>query len=192
MSADVDRYFANAKRWRAEAEALRALLLECGLDEALKWGKPCYLFEGKNVAIIQKMKDFVALMFFEGILLDDPKGLLEEQGENTHAARRLTFKSPEDVKKRAAVVRGFARQAIANKKAGRAAPKREQRLVLVEELRARLEADAALKAAFEGLTPGRQREYNLHIGGAKQSKTRASRVDRCVPKILEGKGFRDR
>jgi len=191
MSTNIDIYFAKAKRWRAESERLRAILLESGLEEALKWGKPCYSSGSKNIAIIQKMNDFVALMFFDGLLLKDPKGLLQSQCENTHAARRLTFTSEAEVEKAAKAVRDFVRQAVAAHESGVKVPKRTTPLELVDELEKRLAADRKLRTAFEALTPGRQREYNLHIGGAKQAKTRESRIDACAPKILAGKGFRD-
>jgi len=169
---------------------LRAILLDCGLHEALKWGKPCYTHGGVNIAILQKMNAFLALMFFKGALLDDPKGLLEEQGENSRSARRLCFTDVRQVARMDASVRSFVGKAIAVEEAGLELPKRPD-LVLVDELRARLDRDPALKAAFEKLTPGRQREYNLQVSSAKQSKTRVQRVEQQVPRILAGKGLRD-
>lgn len=190
MKGSIESFFAKGSRWHAEAAALRTILESAGLDEERKWGKPCYTHEGRNIAILQKMNDFLALMFFKGALLPDPKHLLEEQGENTHAARRLCFRSVADVKKTAPAVRRFVREAIAVEEKGVALPKR-RKLVLADELTARLAADPALKAAFEALTPGRQRAYNLHIAAAKQSATRARRVEQHVPRILAGKGIRD-
>ena len=185
----VDAYFANATRWVEESEALREILLGCDVQEALKWGKPCYAHAGKNIAVIQKMKNFLALLFFKGALLEDEHGLLEAQGENTRSARRLCFTDVKEVRKKKAAVRKFVRRAIEVEKAGLQVPKKK--VVLAEELQARLKDDPGLKAAFEALTPGRQREYNLYFSGAKQSKTRAARVEKWVPSIRAGKGMRD-
>lgn len=191
MDPQVARYIAKATRWQDESEHLRALLLGCGLNEALKWGKPCYSHQGSNVAILQNMKPFLALMFFKGALLDDPQGVLQEQGENTRSARRLCFTSVEQVTGMDATVRALVSEALRVEAEGLTLPARPP-LVLVEELAAGLDADPTLKAAFEALTPGRQREYNLHISGAKQSVTRARRVEQQVERILAGKGLRDR
>ncbi len=190
MDRRLETFFADDARWGREAARLRPVLLDCGLDEALKWGKPCYGHEDANIAILQPMKAFLSLMFFKGALLDDPKGLLEEQGENTRAARRLCFTSVEEVARKERAIRAFARKAIAAEEACLALPAKP-RLVLADELRARLDADDGLKAAFEALTPGRQREYNLHVAGAKQATTRARRVEQHVARILAGKGLRD-
>lgn len=190
MDRRLETFFAGDARWGEEAARLRPVLLDAGLDEALKWGKPCYGHGGANVAILQPMKPFLSLMFFKGALLADPKGLLEEQGENTRAARRLCFTSVEEVARKERAVRDFVRKAIAVEEAGLALPAKP-RLVLADELKARLDADDALKAAFEALTPGRQREYNLYVTGAKQSATRARRVEQQVVRILAGKGLRE-
>lgn len=189
--ANVDEYLAAMTLWHDEAVRLRTILLDCGLDEAVKWGKPCYLHQGRNIAIVQPMNDFLALMFFRGALMDDPRGLLQEQGENTRSARRLCFTSPSQVTKTKAALRAFVREAIRVEEEGRTLPARPK-LVLAEELQARLDEDPKLEAAFERLTPGRQRGYNLYISGAKQSKTRAARVEKHVDRILAGKGIHDR
>ncbi len=189
MDPQVDEFFADVRGWRDEAQQLRAIMLDCGLDEALKWNKPCYGYEGRNIAIIQHMNDFVALMFFRGALLNDPEGLLEPPGANSRSARRACFTSVEQVRAMDAKLRDFVHEAIAANKAGLELPEFE--LVLVDELQEALDADPELAAAFEGLTPGRQREYNLHISGAKQSKTRIARVEKFIPAILDGKGMRD-
>ena len=187
----VDAYIEASDKWPAEMAALRPILLGAGLAEQIKWRSPCYSHEGKNVAIIQEMNDFLALMFFKGALLDDPDGVLSEQGSNTRSARRVTFTSVEDVAGLAGAVRALVDEAVAAEELGlEVGPAPE--LVLVGELQDRLDADPALKAAFEALTPGRRREYNLHVSGAKQSKTREARIDRHTPKILKGKGLRDR
>lgn len=191
MHHDVDTYISESTMWPAEMAALRPILLRGGLTEAIKWGKPCYSHDGANVAIMQEMKDFLALMFFKGALLDDPAGALHEQGPNSRSARRMEFSSVTDVEESGSVVEAYVDQAIQVEASGREvgpAPEPE----LVEELRDRLGADPALRAAFESLTPGRRREYHLHVSGAKQASTRESRIDKITPRILAGKGLRDR
>jgi uncharacterized protein YdeI (YjbR/CyaY-like superfamily) len=187
----VDAYIERSDKWSAEMAGLRSILLGCGLTEEIKWGKPCYSHDGRNILILQEMKDFLALMFFKGALMSDPDGALEEQGPNSRSARRMRFTSVEDVARRADTVKAYVTAAIDVEEAGLdVGPAPE--LVLVEELQRRLDADPALKAAFEALTPGRQREYNLHFSGAKQAPTREARVEKQAQKILDGKGFRDR
>lgn len=190
MNPEVDAYIRRSEQWPEEMTELRPTLLRCGLTEEIKWGKPCYGHEGRNIVIFQEMKDFLALMFFKGALLDDPAGVLEEQGPNSRSARRIRFTSVEEVARRTATVEALVDEAIAVEAAGlEVGPAPE--LDLVPELRTRLDRDPALTAAFEALTPGRQREYLLHFSEAKQAKTREARVDRCAPKILEGRGLRE-
>ncbi len=189
VTGDAD--IAHSERWPDEISALRPILLECGLSEAIKWGKPCFSREGSNIAIIQEMRDFLALMFFKGALLRDPDGVLEEQGPNSRSARRMTFTSVGDVVRLADTVRSYVAEAIAVEEAGlEVGPAPE--LVLVDELQARIDADPRFRSAFESLTPGRRREYHLHISGAKRAATRQARVEKCAPRILAGKGLRDR
>lgn len=181
----------HLKKWRGEAQKLRSILLECGLDESLKWGKPCFMFEGKNVAIIQPFKDHCSLMFFKGALLQDTHDLLRSQGMNTQSAMRLEFTSETQIKK--AVVASYTKQAIAIEKAGRTVDfKAKSELALPEELSRALKKDRKLDKAFHALTPGRRRGYVLHFTGAKQSKTRTARIEKCIPRILAGKGMNDR
>lgn len=187
---DVDRYLERSETWPDEIAALRPVLLGCGLTEQLKWSKPCYSHDGKNIVIVQEMKDFLALMFFKGALLRDPDGVLREQGPNSRSARRMELTSVDDVRASAGTIEAYVAEAIAVEEAGLEVPAAE--VELVDELQTRLDEDPALKEAFESLTPGRQREYNLHIGAAKQSKTRAARVERCIERILSGRGLRDR
>lgn len=187
----VDAFVSRAKEWRSEIEKLRSILLECGLDEALKWGKPCFSFEGKNVAIIQPFKAHCSLMFFKGALLQDSHGLLRSQGENTQSALRLEFTSEARVTK--AVVKSYVKQAIAVEQAGLEVDfKAKRELELPEELTQILQKDRRLAKAFYALTPGRQRGYVLHFTAAKQSQTRTARIEKCVPKILAGIGINDR
>ncbi len=191
MNPEVDSYIRRSDQWPEEMTALRPILLGRGLTEEIKWRKPCYSHEGGNIAILQEMKDFLALMFFKGALLKDPAGVLEEQGPNSRSARRIRFTSVEDVARLADTVAAYVDEAIAVEEAGlQVGPAPEP--VLVAELQSRLERDPALKAAFEALTPGRQREYNLYFSSAKQAGTRTARVERYAEKILDGRGFRDR
>lgn len=190
MNTKVDAYIARSKKWPEAMTALRAFLLDSGLVEELKWGKPCYAHDGKNIAIVQEMNDFVALMFFKGALLTDTAGILEPQGPNSRSALRIRFTCVEDVGRLAGAIREYVNEAIEVEKAGLTvgpAPK----LVLVKELQDHLDSDPAFKTAFEGLTPGRRREYHLFVSGAKQASTRAARVETHIERIMEGRGLRD-
>lgn len=187
---NVDAYLEESEQWPGEIAVLRPILRGAGLDEEIKWGKPCYTHDGKNVVIIQEMKDFLGLMFFKGALLEDRDGLLHDQGPNSRSARRMQFTSAQEIAKLAGTLATYLEEAMDVEDAGLevgSAPEPE----LVEELSARLDQDQALKLAFESLTPGRRREYNLYFSGAKQSQTRESRIERYVPKILAGKGMRE-
>lgn len=188
---DVNAYLEASEQWPEEIRALRPLLVSAGLDEEIKWGKPCYTYEDANIVIVQEFAENLALMFFKGILLDDPAGVLKEVGPNSHAARRMMFTSVEDVETHADVVTEYVTEAIAVEKAGMEVPARPEE-ELAPELAERLAEDPDLAEAFDQLTPGRRRAYNLHVSEAKQSSTRERRVDSIVPRILEGKGLRDR
>ena len=191
MATTVELFIKKSATWSDEMTALRTVLLKAGLTEEIKWAKPCYSTDGNNIAIMQPMKNFLALMFFKGALLSDPKGLLESQGPNSRSAKRVCLRSVADVTKNAPAIAKLIAAAIAVEEEGlevAPAPKME----LVAELQARLKRDKALKKAFDGLTPGRQREYNLHFSSAKQSATREARIDKASPQILAGKGLRDR
>lgn len=191
MNPGVDAYIRRSEKWPNEMIALRPTLLSGGLTEEIKWGKPCYSYEGRNIVILQEMNEFLALMFFKGALLHDSEGVLEEQGPNSRSARRIRFTSVEDVARLADTVQTYIDEAIDVEEAGlEVGP--APNLVFVEELQNRLDQDPAFKAAFEALTPGRQREYNVHFSDAKQAKTREARVEKYAQKILDGKGFRDR
>lgn len=187
----VDEFLADATSWQPEMKKLRRVLRACGLTESIKWGKPCFSHGPHNLAILQPMKNFVAVMFFKGALIEDPDELLQSQGENTRSAKRLCIVSVNQVKELEAALREFVRQAILIEEEGRSVPK-PKKIALVKELKERLDRDPKLKAAFESLTPGRQREYHLYISGAKQSKTRAARVEKHLTRILAGRGLRDR
>jgi len=191
VNPKVDDYIRRSEKWPDEMTELRPILLGCGLTEEIKWGKPCYSHAGKNIVILQEMNDFLSLMFFKGALLNDPAGVLEEQGPNSRSARRIRFTSVEEVARLVDTVEAYIEEALHVEETGlEVGPAPE--IVFVEELQNRLDQDPALKAAFDALTPGRQREYNLYISDAKQAKTRMARVEKYAQKILDGKGFRDR
>jgi len=191
MGDRVDRFIDDAVMWSAEMRSLRPVLLAAGLSEELKWGKPCFSDGSTNIAIMQPMRNFLALMFFAGAFLPDPHGLLEEQGPNSRSARRVCLRSVTDVTRLAPAIGELVTAAVELEQRGRPAVPTPA-LELVAELRTRLEGDDALRAAFDALTPGRQREYNLHISAAKKAATREARVTRCTEQILAGKGLRDR
>ena len=187
----VDAFVARAKAWRDEMQKIRGVLLECGLDEEIKWGKPCFSFEGANIAILQPFKDFCSLMFFKGALLEDKHGLLRSQGENTQSALRLEFASAAQVSK--AALRSYVKQAIAVEKAGLKVDfKAKRELELPAELTQALKKDRKLAKAFAALTPGRQRSHVMHIAAAKQPQTRTARVEKCASKIMAGLGMNER
>ena len=189
----VDQALSDSQRWWQETERLRDILLECGLTEELKWRQPYYSHDDRNICIIQGMKDFVALLFFKGALLKDPDGVLERQGPNSRAGFRMRFTSLEDVARMAKGVRAYAHEAVEVEKAGlRVEAGKAPDLAYPEELLFRFDDDPDLKLAFNVLTPGRQLGYIRHFAGAKQSKTRAARIERYRPRILEGKGIHDR
>jgi uncharacterized protein YdeI (YjbR/CyaY-like superfamily) len=174
-----------------EQEKLREILLGCPLTEELKWGKPCYTYEGHNVVIMQPFKDYLALMFFKGALLDDSSSVLITFGEHTRAARRIRFTDVQAIEAMEPVLKSCVDRAIAVEKAGLKVDfEKDRSLPIPEEFQKRLDEDPALSAAFDGLTPGRQREYLLYFSSAKQSKTRESRVEQSVQRICEGKGRR--
>lgn len=189
---NADAFFARAKTWHDEMLRLRGIVLDCGLDEEIKWGKPCYTSEGKNIVIFQPFKETCTLLLFKGALLKDPKGILSKQGEESQSSRVIRFTSLEDVDKLASALKRFLKEAVAVEKAGlKVELKKVTERALPEELEQKFKAMPKLKKAFEALTPGRQRAYLLHFAGAKQSATRASRIDKCVERILDGKGMND-
>lgn len=190
-ASDVDDYVSRSTLWPDEIAALRPILLRAGLTEELKWNKPCYHHDGHNIVIIQEMKQFLALMFFKGALIDDTDGVLEDQGANSRSAKRMCFRSTASIAAQATTIETYVRRAVEIEKAGLSVPASTE-LELVAELQARLDRDQSLNEAFMALTPGRRREYHLHISSAKQAVTRESRVDACVPRILSGRGLRDR
>lgn len=190
QNVKVDAFVSRAKAWQGEIQKLRSILVDCGLDEDLKWGKPCFSFDGKNVAIIQPFKGHCSLMFFKGALLEDTHGLLRSQGENTQSALRMEFTGEAQIKK--AVLKSYVKQAIEVEKAGLSIDfKAKRELELPEELTRILKKDRTLAKAFHALTPGRQRGYVLYFTSAKRSETRIARIEKCKPKILAGVGMQD-
>ena len=182
---------AYRDRWRAEIAELQRLLSGFDLREECKWGKPCYTLAGKNVVIIQGFKEYCALGFFQGALLKDPRKLLVQLGQ-TQAARVMKLTSVADISAKAATIKAYVREAVAAAKAGRKVATKPRELPVPDELKAKLRKDPRFKRAFEALTPGRQRGYLFHFGGAKQSATRAARIEKAVPAILAGRGFLER
>ena len=188
----VDVYLTNAKKWQAEMKKLRKIILDCQLTEELKWGKPCYTFQKKNVVIIIALKEDCALAFCKGALLKDANRILVKIGENTQAGRWIKFTSVREIVKLAPILKCYINEAIEAEKAGlEVTYKKTTDFKIPEEFQNRLDEIPALKTAFHALTPGRQRGYLLYFTAAKQSKTRASRVEKSMQQILNGKGLND-
>ena len=192
MNPKVDFYFKKAGPWQEEVEQLRAIALSCGLDEELKWGSPCYVFEKKNVVLIHTFKEYCALLFFKGALLKDPRGILVQQSENVQAARQIRFTDVNEIIKKQRVLKAYIQNAIEVEKAGlKVALRKTTEYSIPDELRRMFEKNQGLRKAFYALTPGRQRGYLLHFSSAKQSKTREARIEKNIPRILEGYGLDD-
>jgi uncharacterized protein YdeI (YjbR/CyaY-like superfamily) len=192
MNPKVDFYFSKAGKWREELEQLRMIVLDCGLTEELKWGVPCYTYQKKNIVLIHVFKEYCALLFHKGALLKDPKGILIQQTENVQAARQIRFTSTSEIIKLGHTLKAYIKQAIGVEKAGLKVPMKEAtEFAMAEEFQIKLNELPALKAAFQALTPGRQRGYLLHFSAPKQSRTRESRVEKCIPLILSGRGIND-
>lgn len=188
----VDAWITRAGRWRSECEALRTLAQGSGLSEDFKWGQPCYTLDGRNIVLIHGFKEYCALLFFKGALMKDPKGLLIRQTDNVQSARQIRFTDLAQIEALRDDLKAYIEDAIAVETSGaKIERKTTEQFPMPEELAARLDADFALKTAFHALTPGRQRGYLLHVASAKQAKTRESRIDKCAPRILAGKGLDD-
>ena len=192
MNAKVDDYILNAKKGQPEIKQLRELLLDCGLTEEFKWRTPCYSFKGKNVVLIGSFKEYCALSFFKGTLLQDSNGILSKPGENSQAIRFFKFRNLEEIIDQKSNIKAYIYEAIEIEKAGlKVNFKSNTELELVKELQLALDKNPSLKTAFEALTPGRQRAYNIYFSGSKQSKTRETRIEKYTERILAGKGFND-
>lgn len=181
-----------AKKWEKETEKLRKIALDCFLTEELKWSKPCFTFQKKNVAIIIPLKDSCAFSFFKGALLNDSSSILEKIGEHTQAGRWVKFRSVKEITALRSALREYLLQAIALEESGKKVQmKKPSEFPVPDELQSRLNANSALRAAFEALTPGRRKSHCFHIAAAKQAKTRATRAEKCEPLILAGRGFNE-
>jgi uncharacterized protein YdeI (YjbR/CyaY-like superfamily) len=192
INPKVDGFLRRAKEWREEFEILRKIILDCQLTEELKWGKPCYTFQQSNVVVIQGFKEYCALMFFKGALLEDPDGILIQQTENVQAARQIRFTSVREIAQMEPILKAYIQEATKVEKAGlKVKLKKTSDFAIPEEFQERLDAFPAVKTAFDALTPGRQRGYLFYFSKPKQSKTRKSRVEECVQRILDGKGLND-
>ncbi len=188
----VDWFFNETTKWQKEYIALRRMILDCGLTEELKWGQPCYTFRRKNIVLIHGFKEYCALLFFKGALLKDDHGILIQQTANVQATRQIRFTGIREIVELESTLKAFVHQAIEVEKAGLKVPlKKTSDFTVPEEFQKKLDEIPALKAAFEALTPGRQRAYIFYFSQAKQSKTRESRIEKYIPKILEGKGRED-
>ena len=191
-SPRVDVFLSKADKWQKELVKLRKIILECDLTEELKWGQPCYSFEGSNVVLIHGFKDYCALLFMKGALLKDAKGILIQQTKNVQSARQIRFTGVRDITAMEATLKTYIREAIRIEKAGlKVEHKGTTEFEVAEEFQKKLDKSATLKKAFNALTPGRQRAYLLHFSSPKQSKTRESRVEKATKQILEGKGLND-
>jgi uncharacterized protein YdeI (YjbR/CyaY-like superfamily) len=180
-----------AKKWQKETDKLRQIALDCDLTEELKWGKPCFTFQKKNVAIVIPLKESCALSFFKGALLKDPKHLLQRIGQ-MQAGRWIKFTSLGEIAAVRSTLKDYLCEAIELEKSGkRVVLKKASDYPIPEELQKRLDEDAVLRSAFAALTPGRRKSYIFHISSAKQAKTRAARAEKCVPMILSGRGFNE-
>ncbi len=192
MNSQIDKYISRNPQWEKELVKLRKIILDCHLNEELKWGVPCYTYEGSNIVLMHTFKEYCGLLFHKGVLLKDPEGILIQQTENVQSARQVRFTKVADVTKLEKVLKAYIFEAIELEESGAKVPfKKTEEFKMPDEFKNRLKADAELKDAFEALTPGRQRGYLLHFSSAKQSKTRESRIDKYIPWIMEGKGLND-
>ena len=193
MNPKVDFFFNKAQKWQEEYEKLRMIVLDCGLTEELKWGKPCYTFQNSNIVLIHGFKEYCALLFHKGALLKDPDGILIQQTKNVQSARQIRFTSVQEIIEMEPILKAYILEAIDVEKAGLEVEfKKTTEFTFPEEFINELEEVPGLQDAFDALTPGRQRGYILYFSAAKQSKTRESRIEKCMQKILDGKGLNDR
>jgi uncharacterized protein YdeI (YjbR/CyaY-like superfamily) len=192
MNPKIDAYFDSVQNWQQELEKLRTIILDCGLTEELKWGLPCYTFENTNVVILNPLKEYCALGFFKGALLYDANDILQKPGEHTQAVRLIRFTRVKEIAAMESVLKAYIYEAIELERADlHVKLKKTSEYDVPEEFQRRLNKNPALKNAFEALTPGRQRGYLLHFSAPKQSETRESRIEKCIPLILKGKGLND-
>jgi len=192
MNPKADFFFDKDTQWKKEYGKLRTLILDCGLTEELKWGCPCYTFEGRNIVLIHGFKEYCALLFFKGALLNDPDDILVQQTENVQAARQIRFINLKEIVKMGRTLKTYIYEAIEVERAGlQVKLKKTKEFAIPEEFQKRLDKSSTLRTAFEALTPGRQRGYLLYFSAAKQPKTRESRIEKYKQHILDGKGLED-
>jgi uncharacterized protein YdeI (YjbR/CyaY-like superfamily) len=192
MNPSVDFYFEKAKKWQHEQTELRTIILDCQLTEELKWGVPCYTYNKSNVVLIHAFKNYCALLFMKGVLLNDTEKVLIQQTENVQSARQIRFTHLKEIIDLETIIKAYVFEAIEVEKAGlKVNFKKTTSYSIPEEFQQKLDQDTHLKTAFEGLTPGRQRAYLFYFSSAKQPKTRVSRIEKCIPVILIGKGLND-
>jgi uncharacterized protein YdeI (YjbR/CyaY-like superfamily) len=192
MNPKVDWFFAKDTQWQKEYEKLRKIILDCGLIEELKWGCPCYTFENTNIVLIHGFKEYCALLFFKGALLNDPNGILIQQTKNVQSARQIRFTNVREIVKMEKILKAYVYEAVEVERAGlKVKLKKTSEFKVPEEFQKRLDKHTALKKAFDALTPGRQRAYIFYFSQAKQSKTREARVEKYIPQILNKKGLDD-
>ena len=192
MNPKVDWFFSKETKWQKEYEKLRTIILDCGLIEELKWGCPCYTFDERNIVLIHGFKEYCALLFFKGALLNDPNGILIQQTKNVQSARQIRFTSVREIVKMERILKAYVYEAIEVERVGlKVKLKKTSEYKIPEEFQKKLNKTPALKTAFYALTPGRQRGYIFYFSQPKQSKTRESRVEKCRQQILNGKGLND-
>lgn len=192
MNPKVDWYFSKNEKWEKEINKLRKIALDCGLNEELKWGCPCYTLQDSNIVLIHVFKDYCAYLFFKGALLNDPSNILIQQTKNVQAARQIRFTNASEITKMQPVLKAYIYEAIEVEKAGlKVNLKKTSQFPMPEEFKKKLDKNAALKKAFESLTPGRQRGYLLYFSQAKQASTKESRIEKYTKHILKGKGLQD-
>ena len=192
MNPKVDEFLGKAKKWKEEYEKLRNIVLDCELTEEFKWMHPCYTLEKKNIVLIHGFKEYCALLFHKGALLQDAHGILIQQTENVQAARQIRFTNVQEIDDMETILKAYIYEAIEVEKSGLEVKMKEHKeFIIPEELQNKFDEIPALKTAFEALTPGRQRAYILYFSQPKQSKTRQSRVEKCTQQILDGKGLND-
>jgi uncharacterized protein YdeI (YjbR/CyaY-like superfamily) len=192
MNPKVDWFFSKDTKWQKEYEKLRKIILDCGLIEELKWGCPCYTFENTNIVLIHGFKEYCALLFFKGALLNDPNGILIQQTKNVQSARQVRFTNVKEIVKMEKILKAYIYEAIEVERAGlQVKLKKTSEYKIPEEFQKKLDKNSALKTAFDELTPGRQRGYIFYFSQPKQSKTRESRVEKYIKQILKGKGLDD-
>ena len=191
MNPKVDTYFDKLEKWQKELETLRMIILDCGLTEELKWGAPCYAFQHSNILIIGGLKEYCLVSFFKGALLNDAHGVLVRPGEHSQAARLIPFTDVRTIVRMEPILKAYIYEAIEVERAGLKVHFKKAPEPIPEEFQKKLDKTPALKKAFFALTPSRQRAYILYFSGAKQSRTRESRVEKCIPQILKGKGMNE-